>query len=151
MQNGGNQQETEHNWCLNVKMKTQFSRVPQRLHAKNKNNAEPWFSKKKMPHAMAKNMHNNAQAPVSKHRAKTRGPETAEQWGWFLAGLIDSDGHFNKLGYRVIAFDLSNADCAYDVKKVVGHGRVSPVNHKKAYTYVLSHGKGLAWVAGHLE
>ena len=96
---------------------------------------------------MTKNKHNKTLPPITRHISEARDPQTEEQWGWFLAGLIDSDGHFNKLGYLIIAFDLANLSCAYDVKQIIGYGTVAPIKNKRAYTFILSHRKGCTWVA----
>jgi LAGLIDADG endonuclease len=96
---------------------------------------------------MNKNHNNNLFKLVSEHAPKASMPKTDEAWGWFLAGLIDSDGHMNKFGYLVIVFDVLNASCAYSIKRKVGYGTVTPVKGKNALTYVLSHRVGRAWVA----
>ena len=62
-------------------------------------------------------------------------------------GLIDCDGHMNKLGYLVLIFDTANVSCAYAIKTKIGYGRVAPVKNKAAYTYVLSQAPGRRWVA----
>lgn len=91
-------------------------------------------------------IHNKNFTAVSRHAPNAR-TMTVQQWGWWLAGLIDGHGHFNKLGYLVIAFDLNCVTTAYALKQRVGSGRVSRVKGKKALTYVLSHPAGRITVA----
>lgn len=59
----------------------------------------------------------------------------ADQWGWFLAGLIDGDGHFNKLGYLTLVFDANSVSTAYGIKRFIGYGTVSRVSKKPTLTY----------------
>lgn len=63
----------------------------------------------------------------------------------FLAGLIDGDGHFNKLGNLIVTFDLNNVRTAYKIKSYLRYGTVSMIKDKKACKYVLSHPVGLKW------
>jgi hypothetical protein len=78
------------------------------------------------------NKHNKNFNNVPQRTPKAKMLSNDQQWGTFLAGLIDADGHINKLGYVIIIFDLSNLDCAYMVKHKIGFGRISRVSHKKA-------------------
>lgn len=57
---------------------------------------------------------------VNTHAPKALKPRTKTEIGYFLAGLIDSDGHINKLGYVIIAFNLNDISVAYYIKKVLG-------------------------------
>lgn len=74
------------------------------------------------------------------------GPRCYERWAHFFGGLVDGDGHINKLGYLVIAFDGASYATACRVAQRVGYGRVSRVKGKRAYTYVLSQRPGRIWV-----
>ena len=86
---------------------------------------------------------------LSAHRPKHKPPEPNDtiKLGFFLAGLIDSDGHINKQPQLMIAFHSSEVRCAYWVKSVIGYGSVRKVKAKQAYTYVLAHSDGLRKVA----
>ena len=86
---------------------------------------------------------------LSAHRPKHKPlqPNDTTQLGFFLAGLIDSDGHINKKTQLVIAFHSFEVRCAFWVKSVIGYGSVRKVKAKKAYTYVLSHSDGLRKLA----
>lgn len=93
------------------------------------------------------NPHNDAYPRISKHVTKVK-PMSSTDWGWYLAGLIDGDGHFNKLGYLVLCLHTTDILCAHKIKTYIGYGTISPVHHKNAYTYVLSHPRGRARLAG---
>ena len=86
---------------------------------------------------------------LSAHRPKHKHlqPNDTIQLGFFLAGLIDSDGHINKQPQLVIAFHSFEVGCAYWIKSVIGYGSVRKVKAKRAYTYVLAHSDGLRKVA----
>ena len=45
-------------------------------------------------------------------------PQNAEEFGYWLAGLIDADGHFTKSGgYLQISFHNRDLSVAYFIKK----------------------------------
>jgi hypothetical protein len=90
--------------------------------------------------------HNKNYTKVSHHAPNTL-KMTDPQWGWWLAGLIDGDGHFNKLGYLVVVFHLNCTSTAYALKRRIGSGKVSRVKGKLALTYVLSNRVGRTDVA----
>ena len=95
---------------------------------------------------MVTNKHNSNYNQVKVHTPKVS-TMNEDQWGWFLAGLIDGDGHFNKLGHLTLVFDANSISTAYEIKRFIGYGTVSRVPKKKAYTYVLSHRQGRFRVA----
>jgi hypothetical protein len=75
---------------------------------------------------------------VTIHRPKSQ-RLTLEQFCFFLAGLIDADGHINKVGNIIIAFHSRDINTAYYIKTRIGYGRVSSSKKKNAVTYVCSH------------
>lgn len=88
---------------------------------------------------------------VSIHRPQPRLPTTNLQFGFFLAGLIDSVGHFNKIPHLVITFHINDISLAYFLKSSIGFGTVRKVRGKAACRYVLCHRLGLAKVAELLQ
>ena len=86
---------------------------------------------------------------LSVHRPKSNPLQANDktQLGFFLAGLIDSDGHINKQPQLVISFHAFEVRCAYWVKSIIGYGHVKKVRGKRAYNYVLAHREGLLKVA----
>jgi len=86
---------------------------------------------------------------LSAHRPKHKHlqPNDTIKLGFFLAGLIDSDGHINTQAQLVIAFHSFEVGCAYWIKSVIGYGSVRKIKEKRAYTYVLAHSDGLRKVA----
>lgn len=78
---------------------------------------------------------------ITIHRPKSQ-PLTLEQFCFFLAGLIDADGHINKVGNIVIAFHSRDIAVAYYIKTRINYGRVSQSIEKNAVTYVCSHPVG---------
>lgn len=65
------------------------------------------------------------------------------QFGFLLAGLIDSDGHFSKIPQLVICFHEKEMHIPYYLKKEIGYGIVSKLKKKRAATFVISHPLGL--------
>lgn len=80
---------------------------------------------------------------ISEHVPKHRRPLNDNQFGHYLAGLIDGDGHFNIQGQLVIVFDIQSVSLAYYIKEYIGYGNVRKVKGKNAYLYIISCSKGL--------
>jgi len=66
-----------------------------------------------------------------------------EDFGYYLAGLIDGDGHFSSAEQLVIVFHILDVSLAYYIKKRLGYGSVKKVKNKKAVIFVISSKKGL--------
>lgn len=73
---------------------------------------------------------------LSDHLQKHRKPETDEELGFYLAGLIEGDGY---LGYKriEIAFHMDDISSAYYVKSRVGYGSVLFLKGKNSVRYVV--------------
>ena len=97
---------------------------------------------------MKKTTFNDTIQRISEHAPKARNPQTKEQFGYFLAGLIDGDGHITKCGYVTIAFHNKDASVAYYIKQVVGYGSVKQIlkEGKAAYLFTCSHSKGIKMI-----
>lgn len=79
---------------------------------------------------------------VSEHVPTHLKPKTDEEFGHYLAGLIDGDGCFARYTL-VIAFNSLDASLAYYIKKRIGYGTVRKVKGKNAVLYKLSGREGL--------
>lgn len=66
-----------------------------------------------------------------------------EEFGYFLAGLIEGDGWFGKKQLYII-FAESDISLAYYVKKRIGYGNVYKIKDKKAVRYVCKNKTGLS-------
>lgn len=80
---------------------------------------------------------------VSDHVPKHLKPLNNEQLGYYIAGLIDGDGHFSKAQQLVITFSYPDAFLAYYLKKRLGYGNVKKVKNKNAYLLIVSNKKGM--------
>jgi len=81
--------------------------------------------------------------PISIHVPKHLKPINDNQFGHYLAGLIDGGGHFSSKQQLVIVFNSLDASLAYYIKKRLGFGNVKKVKNKNAYILVISSKKGL--------
>ncbi|RYE13488.1 MAG: hypothetical protein EOP34_08735, partial [Rickettsiales bacterium] len=70
-------------------------------------------------------------------------PLNDDQFGHYLAGLIDGDGHFSSQRQLVVVFDELSVPLAYYLKERIGHGNVKKIKDKKAFLYVISSFKGI--------
>ena len=80
---------------------------------------------------------------ISEHVPKHLKPLNKEQFGYYLAGLIDKEGHFSSKQQLVIIFNSSDVNLAYYVKKILGYGHVKKVKDKNAYLFIVSNKDGI--------
>lgn len=80
---------------------------------------------------------------ISNHVPKHFKPLNEEQFGHYLAGLIDGDGHFNSKQQLVIIFSSPDVKVAYYVKKKLGYGYVNKLKDKNAYLFIVSKKDGI--------
>lgn len=104
---------------------------------------------------LSKNNNNNAQVVfdfnknlisddllISDHLDKHRKPETIEELGYYLAGLIEGDGYIGDNRIE-IAFHMDDISSAYYIKKRIGYGSILYLKGKNSVRYVLRHIIGL--------
>jgi hypothetical protein len=70
-------------------------------------------------------------------------PKNDNEFGHYLAGLIDGDGHFSNQLQLIIVFNEKDASLAYYLKNKIGYGNVYKVKNKKAVIFVISKKLGL--------
>jgi LAGLIDADG endonuclease/Cytochrome C and Quinol oxidase polypeptide I len=80
---------------------------------------------------------------ISVHVPEHLKPLNDEQFGNYLAGLIDGDGHFSSKQQLVIVFSYPDVDLAYYIKKTLGYGQVRKVKNKNAYLFIVSKTDGI--------
>ena len=81
--------------------------------------------------------------PISVHVPTHLKPTTDIEFGHYLAGLIDGDGHFSSAMQLVIVFHSLDASLAYYIKKRIGYGSVRKVKDKNAILLIIAAKKGL--------
>jgi len=79
---------------------------------------------------------------ISFHRPIHQRPLTDNQFGYYLAGLIEGDGCFIK-GQIIICFHENDTFLAYYLKKRIGFGNVYKIKNKRAVKLIISNLKGL--------
>lgn len=80
---------------------------------------------------------------ISIHNSKHLKPLNDNQFGHYLAGLIDGDGHFSSKQQLVIVFSSSDLSLAYYLKLRIGYGQIRKVKNKNAYLLIISNKDGL--------
>ena len=80
---------------------------------------------------------------ISEHVPEHFKPLNDEQFGHYLAGLIDGDGHFCSKQQLVIVFSSPYVNLAYSVKKILGYGHINKVKDKNAYLFIVSNKDGI--------
>lgn len=80
---------------------------------------------------------------ISVHVPKHLKPITDDQFGHYLAGLIEGDGHFSSKQQLVIVFYSLDVSLAYYIKERLGFGSVKKVKDKNAFLLVVAARKGL--------
>jgi LAGLIDADG endonuclease len=81
--------------------------------------------------------------PISIHVPTHLRPANDAQFGHYLAGLIDGDGHFCSNQQLVIVFFYLDISLAYYIKKRLGFGSVKKIKGKNAFLLVISAREGL--------
>ncbi len=79
---------------------------------------------------------------ISEHVPKHKSNLTDNDFGYFLAGLIEGDGWFGKKELHII-FAENDISLAYFIKKRIGYGNVYKIKNKKAVRYICKNEKGL--------
>lgn len=80
---------------------------------------------------------------VSIHNPKHLKPANDNEFGHYLAGLIDGDGHFSSKQQLVIVFNVLDIGLAYYVKKQIGHGTIRKIKNKNAVLMIVANKKGI--------
>lgn len=80
---------------------------------------------------------------ISVHNSKHLRQLSDNQFGHYLAGLIDGDGHFSSKQQLIIVFSSSELSLAYYIKERLGYGNVRRVKDKNAYLLIISNKDGL--------
>nr|YP_010556912.1 LAGLIDADG endonuclease [Cordyceps blackwelliae]UYS92294.1 LAGLIDADG endonuclease [Cordyceps blackwelliae] len=70
-------------------------------------------------------------------------PINDDQFGHYLAGLIDGAGHFNNKKELIIIFHSLNLSLAYFVKKRLGFGKVRKIKDKDTCFLIVTADKGI--------
>jgi hypothetical protein len=81
--------------------------------------------------------------PISFHVPIHLKPLNDDQFGHYLAGLIDGDGHFSRQQQLIIVFHSLDVSLAYYIKTRIGFGSVKKVKDKKAFLFIIADRKGL--------
>lgn len=79
---------------------------------------------------------------ISEHVPTHLKPKSDDQFGYYLAGLIDGDGWFSKYGAHIVFHSL-DASLAYYIKGRIGYGTVTKEKSKNVYIFTITKDKGL--------
>ena len=82
------------------------------------------------------------------HKPKHIKPKSDEQFGYYLAGLIEGNGHFSNQNQLIIYFHVQDIKLAYYLKSRQGYGTVKKIKDKQAINYILSNKEGILKVIG---
>ena len=80
---------------------------------------------------------------ISVHVPKHKKPVNDDQFGHYLAGLIDGDGHFSSKQQLIIVFHSLDVSLAYYIKDRLGFGNVRKVKDKNAFLLIIAAKKGI--------
>jgi hypothetical protein len=82
---------------------------------------------------------------ISVHVPKHNSSLKDNEFGFFLAGLIEGKGEFG-FNSLTIEFSERNISLAYFIKKRIGFGKVSKIKDKSSVRYLCANTKGLALI-----
>lgn len=90
------------------------------------------------------------QKEPSVHRSSHHYPKTDNEWGWYLAGLIDADGSFSDVSISqpnlTICFHIKDIHLAYKIRSFLTFGTISKIKNKNACKFVLTNQTGLIFL-----
>ena len=86
---------------------------------------------------------NSVKKKISVHVPTHLKPINENEFGHYLAGLIDGDGHFSNQNQLIIVFNEQDASLAYFIKGKLGYGNIYKVKNKKAIILVISKKLGI--------
>jgi hypothetical protein len=81
-------------------------------------------------------------SPHLSHNIHDKFLKDRNHFGFFLAGLIEGDGCFDKRGLTIV-FHESDVKLAYYIKKFIGYGNVYKLKDKKAFRYQCGNKAGM--------
>ena len=81
--------------------------------------------------------------PISVHVPVHKIPANDNEFGNYLAGLIEGDGHFSSKQQLVIVFNSSDNYLAYLIKRYIGYGSVHKVKNKNAVLLIIAAKEGI--------
>lgn len=84
-------------------------------------------------------------SPISVHVGKHRSNLTDNEFGYFLAGLIEGDGWFGDKQLFIV-FAENDTSLAYYLKKRIGYGNVYKIKDKKSVRYICKKKEGLLYI-----
>ena len=84
---------------------------------------------------------------LSVHRPSKRSLSdlTDLEFGCYLAGLIDGDGHISTQGHIVISFNSRDKRDAFLIRTRLGFGKVRQVKNKNAVNLIISNKNGVIY------
>lgn len=80
---------------------------------------------------------------ISVHVPRHLKPSNDREFGHYLAGLIDGDGHFSSKQQLVIVFNSLDASLAYYIKERLGFGSIRKVKNQNATLLIIAAKKGI--------
>jgi hypothetical protein len=83
---------------------------------------------------------------ISIHNPKHRKPTNDNEFGQYLACLIDGDGHYSSAQQLIIVFNSLDIQLAYYIRERIGHGTVRKVKDKNAVLMIIATKKGIETV-----
>ena len=66
-----------------------------------------------------------------------------DEFGYYLAGLIEGDGYFSLQNQIIITFNIKDASLAYLIKKRLTFGNIYKIKDKNAINLIISNKKGI--------
>ena len=88
---------------------------------------------------------------ISVHVPTHLKPSTDKEFGHYLAGLIDGDGHFSVQQQLVITFYSLDTSLAYYIKSRLGYGSIKKIKNKNAVILVICARKGIEKVINYIN
>jgi hypothetical protein len=104
------------------------------------------FSFSTIATAVTNNTYKYTELPIiSEHTPKLKKNLSEKELGYFLAGLIEGNGGFDKKQLYIM-FTEKDTTLAYYIKGQIKYGNVNKIKDKKVVKYTCRHKKGLFYI-----
>lgn len=80
---------------------------------------------------------------INIHINKHMRPLDNIQFGYYLSGLIDSNGEFNNLSHLIILFNKNDIKLTYYLKSTLGYGIIRNIKNQNKLIFIIKDKKGI--------
>jgi hypothetical protein len=101
------------------------------------------YNNKKKKYGTSETLRKEYHISVHRNTHKSILDFSDEELGYYLAGLIESDGYLSLQNQVIITFNIKDKSLAYKIKKRLTFGNIYKIKEKEAINLIISNNKGV--------